>query len=64
MAESLQTARFAKLGRLALPHPRDVLDLINGTGTSRAIDASYGDSLPQLLPRRLVDLFRRGWRRS
>jgi len=63
MAESLQTARLTKFGRLALPSPRVMFDLLDGTGERRAIDASYGDSLPQLLPRRLVDLLKRSWRR-
>jgi hypothetical protein len=40
-----------------------MFDLLDGTGERRAIDASYGDSLPQLLPRRLVDLLKRSWRR-
>jgi hypothetical protein len=44
----------AKFGAIALPDMQEVLDLLD---RGRApFDPSYGDSLRQLLPRRLSDL--------
>ena len=54
MARSLEAMLRAKFGAIALPDMQEVLDLLD---RGRApFDPSYGDSLRQLLPRRLSDL--------
>jgi hypothetical protein len=57
MARSLEAIRRAQLGAIALPDAQEVLDLLD---RDRApFDPSYGDTLPELLPRRLGDLVTR-----
>jgi hypothetical protein len=47
-------ARSQEAAHDAGEHARDISDLIDELSGERAeIDASYGDTLPQLLPRRL-----------
>lgn len=52
MAESLP-ARKPNVTRPKLPRPRDVSDLIEGRSDIAAVDASYGETLRELMPRRL-----------
>jgi hypothetical protein len=57
MASSLEAEPVRRFDRIALPETQDVLDLIDRSGAAAApFDASYGDTLAQLLPRRLSEL--------
>lgn len=57
MARSLEAALARRFELIALPELQDVLDLIDRNGRGKAqFDASFGDTLPQLLPRRLSEL--------
>lgn len=57
MARSLEAVRSAQFGAIALPDMQEMFDLLDRDGAP--FDPSYGDSLPELLPRRLSDLVTR-----
>jgi hypothetical protein len=57
MAGSL-SARKSNAARPKLARPREASDLLDGRGDGVAVDASYGDTLRKLMPRRLSALTR------
>ncbi|HXQ50549.1 MAG TPA: hypothetical protein VN802_05605 [Stellaceae bacterium] len=58
MARNLNAAPARRFDFIALPEPHEIVDLIERGGKA-PFDPSYGDSLAQLLPRRLSELLTR-----
>ncbi len=59
MARSLEAARAGNFGGIALSDMQDIFDLIDRDAEGAPFDPSYGDSLRQLLPRRLSEFVTR-----
>ena len=62
MADS-QITRGATSTKLVPPDPQEIFDFLErGSDATAPFDASYGDTLPGLLPTRLSDLVKARWR--
>lgn len=59
MAQSQEAALTEQPARIALPSLQDVIDLVDRAGETVPFDASYGETLAELLPRRLSELVTR-----
>lgn len=56
MARSLETILGPRESRIALPEIDEVIALLDRNGDVPPFDPSYGDTLSELLPRRLSEL--------
>lgn len=59
MARSLEAASGARSDGIALPDMQDVIDLLDRNGEVPPFDPSYGETLAELLPRRLTEFVAR-----